>query len=87
MWPPIWVYGLGASNRKKPHGELGFLKEVRRYSTKPGRVFLTMDYEGAEYACCLFFDDHAFCEHIADLLREHCGLSIQEIGALDIREL
>jgi hypothetical protein len=84
MWPPIWVYGLGAKTEKQPRGEVGLLKEVRYYATKPGRLFLTIDHEGEEYTGCLLLDDDQFCAKLAELLKNHYGARLDDIGSLDI---
>jgi hypothetical protein len=45
---------------------------------------LVMQWEGQDYFGSLFFDDSSFREQIVQLLRLHTGLSITEIGSLDI---
>jgi hypothetical protein len=81
VWPPIWV-GLGSENR--PHGEIGYLKEVRCYPTKPGRTYLVIDHEGAQYTGCLLLDDRIFCEQLCNFLQRFCGMLIKEIGNLEL---
>lgn len=83
MWPPVWV-GIGVTQGTSPHGEVGRLKEVRSYLNRPRRLFMTMDYQGAQYTGALLFDDSISCEQIYKLLQRYCGLLILEIGNLDV---
>jgi hypothetical protein len=47
-------------------------------------VFLTIEYDGLQYFGIMHFDDPKFCEEIYILLQTKVGLSIKEIGDLDI---
>jgi hypothetical protein len=86
-WPPIWVGGIGLSRGKRAEGEVGRLKEVRCYRNRPGRIFLVIDYEGAEYTGCVWVDDAAFSEEVCNLLKGFYGRSVEQIGALDLPPL
>ena len=81
--PPVWD-GVGTGGRLRPHGEVGHLREVRYYRTKPGRIFLTIELEGAQYTGCLLFDDADFCASVCELLKNNCGMFIEAIGSLDL---
>lgn len=45
-----------------------------------------MEHEGNEYMGCLLFSDSQFCQQICELLRAHCGKSLEEIGDLEISQ-
>jgi hypothetical protein len=83
MWPPVWV-GLGATQGRNPRGEVGCLKEIRRYPNRPRRIFITMEYGGAPYTGALLFDENASFEHLYKLLQRYYGSPIVDIGNLDV---
>ena len=83
MWPPIWV-GIGGTTGHHPQGEVGRLKEVRYYETRPCRLFLAMDYGGALYTGCLLFDDNESCQRVVEVLRCCYDMFIRDIGGLDL---
>lgn len=82
MWPPIWVGGGKRGTR--PQGEVGHLREVRYYRTKPGRLFLTMEHEGVRYTGCLLLDDTDSCLRVCELLKKNYGMFINTIGSLEM---
>ena len=82
-WPPIWVC-REPDKPERLRGEVGILKELRTAETLPHKCFLVIEHEQAEYIGCLLFSDQSFCDQIINLLREHCGDSIQHIGSLDL---
>jgi hypothetical protein len=83
-WPPSWSW-RGGDDNKDPMGEVGILKEVIPCSIKPAnRCYLIMEYEGAEYLGVLRFDSYSFCQRVYDLLLQHCGESIKQIGAIEM---
>jgi hypothetical protein len=43
-----------------------------------------MEYDGAEYLGVLRFDSYSFCQRVYDLLLQHCGESIKQIGAIEL---
>jgi hypothetical protein len=83
MWPPIWV-GIGATQGIAPHGEVGRLREARRYPDKPRRIFLTMEYAGTQYTGALLFDDDLSCAQVYKLLQRYYESLILEIGNLEV---
>jgi hypothetical protein len=85
-WPPIWVWRSGHRREKiQPYTEIGTLEKVWRAHSKPeSTLFLIIEYEGNEYTGCLLFKDRAFCTQIYDLLGDHIGDSIRDIGSLDV---
>ena len=61
------------------------IKEMKLSKVKPSdRCFLIIEYAEAAYMGCLLFDDRSFCRTISELLMNHCGYSIQDIGGLDV---
>jgi hypothetical protein len=85
-WPPAWVR-LGTVQGKAPKivaGEIGTLKEVRYYTDRRGRIYLTIDHDGGAYVGCVLFDALVFCEKVAEHLQRCCSMSINAIGSSDI---
>jgi hypothetical protein len=60
------------------------LKEVRTYGVEGGETYLLIEHEGTEYAGCLLLDDKVFAEQLARLLKTCRGMSIEEIGSMDL---
>jgi hypothetical protein len=83
-WPPTWLW-RGGSEDTRPTGEVGLLKDVILSDIDPPtRCFLVMQHMGAEYIGCLSFENSGFCREIYEVLGEHRGNSIDEIGNVDI---
>lgn len=83
-WPPAWWWRAGGK-KKHPKGEVGRLKEVQPYSIQPpDRFYLIMEYAGAEYLGVLLVEDYALCQQLFNLLPQHCGKTIREIGDIDV---
>ena len=47
-------------------------------------VLLLIEHCGAEYVGALLLDDPAFCREIFEVLSQHLGNTIQEIGDIDL---
>lgn len=83
-WPPTWTWRGGQENIK-PKGEVGILRDVFLSQVEPSsRLFLIMELEEQEYMGCLLFTDCTFCSQIYELLKDHCGATIAEVGNLDV---
>ncbi|HTM07880.1 MAG TPA: hypothetical protein VL754_05780, partial [Verrucomicrobiae bacterium] len=91
-WPPVWTLIRG-SDKQRPRGEVGVLKEIQCASVPPNgkaegrsynRIFLFIDHQEQSYIGCLMLEDYAFCQQLAPLLRQQCGRRIEEIGGLDL---
>ena len=82
-WPPIWTTTHHDKN-DKPIGEVGTLEEVLVHALLDSKIFLFMMFEGSRYLGFLSFDDERFCSQIYTLLKSKAGLSIKEIGDLDL---
>jgi hypothetical protein len=82
-WPPIWTKARTEGN-KTLTGEVGILRYVHYdNNSKSNKCFPVIEYELEYFVGTLIFDDVTFCRQIAELLREHVGCSIKEIGDLD----
>jgi hypothetical protein len=81
-WPPLWV--TPAKTGQLLQGEIGRLKEVRRNPRRPCRLFLVMEHEGVDYTGCILFKDDAPCEGLANILEKCCGMSMEDIGSLEV---
>jgi hypothetical protein len=68
-------------------GEVGVLKLVHSNSLMPNKCFLVIDFAEEAYIGSLIFKDHAFCGQISNLLRDHVGHPIKEIGDMDVSHL
>ncbi len=85
-WPPHWggVYERGAI---RPEGEEGVLEgaEVGGPDHKSSRCLkLSMRYQNADYHATLHFDDPDFIPRLCEKLRACKGLTLREVGELEI---
>ena len=82
-WPPIWTHRQDPTD--KPQGEIGNLQEVMMTPEAAENIlFIAIDYQGRRYMGAMLLDSSALCRQIYLLLQSHIGLSIEEIGALDL---
>jgi hypothetical protein len=83
-WPPIWT-NTREDPTDKPRGEIGNLQEVIMTPEAADDIlFITIDYQGRRYMGAMAVDSAALCRQIYLLLQSHVGLSIEEIGNLDL---
>ena len=83
-WPPAWLWTAGYDNTH-PRGEDRILKAALRSHIQPrDRCFLVMEHCGAEYVGALLLDDAVFCREILEVLSQHLGNTIQEVGDIDV---
>jgi hypothetical protein len=82
-WPPLWTTTHHDQN-DKPTGEIGTLEQVIVHELLENKIFLFVQFQGFRYMGFMSFDDRAFCSQIQTLLRAHIGLSIKEIGDIDL---
>jgi hypothetical protein len=68
----------------QPIGEVGVLEDVMMSDLIDNKVFMFIQHGGLRYMGFMGFDDPAFCSEIDRLLKFHVGLSIKEIGDLDL---
>ena len=71
----------------KPQGEIGKLQQVLRRQASAEILFLVIQYQNRRYMGAMRFDDDAFCQEIYALLQSQLGLSIKEIGDVDVSHL
>jgi hypothetical protein len=83
-WPPAWLWTAGYDNTH-PQGEIGILKAVlRSHIQPPDRCFLIMEHCGAEYVGALLLNNPAFCAEIVEVLMQHLGETVRQIGDIDL---
>ena len=83
-WPPVW-WARAHRERKQLRGEIGLLKVVQPYNIQPAdRVYLLMEHEQAEYLGILLIEDYSLCQEVFNLIAQHCGRTISEIGDIDL---
>jgi hypothetical protein len=85
-WPPVWTTTRRDSN-DKPTGEIGFLERAIMHELFDNKIFLFIEHQGQRYMGSVQFDDPRFCLQIYAVLQAQVGLSIQEIGDLDLSQL
>ena len=84
-WPPVWLrIGVETKDWYVVLGEIGVLKTVRYNANRPGRIYLIITHEGAEYIGCLLFEDKDLCEEVAEHLQRCCSMPIEAIGTCDL---
>jgi hypothetical protein len=82
-WPPVWTW-RGGREHIRPRGEVGVLRDVFLSNVVPrSRIFLIMADNGEEYMGCVLCSDYTFSGQVYQLLKDHCGQTIAEIGSLD----
>jgi hypothetical protein len=82
-WPPKWTT-THHDKDDKPIGEVGTLESVMMSNLIDNKIFLFMQCEGLRYMGFMGFDDLPLCNELYRLLKSNVGLSIKEIGDLDL---
>jgi predicted oxidoreductase len=78
-WPPVWC----RMGERTLSGELGIL--VNADCDRSGKsCYLTIDFENKRYLGTLLFSDDKMYWLITKILKNRIGLSIKEIGDLDL---
>ena|SRR5215510_3817839 len=86
-WPPAWIQTGGLQDIATPtlQGEIGTLTQVLLSRIGPYKTcYLLIDFKDQSYMGTLLFDDVAFCRQVSNLLENHIGKLIKEIGDLDL---
>ena len=78
-WPPVWVH-IRRVPTEKLTGEIGVLTEANWYPEAPTKIFLRMKLNDEKSIGALLFTDEMFCRQLHEILRQHIGCSIKEIG-------
>ena len=82
-WPPTWTT-THHDKDNKPTGEVETLEDVLKSDLIDNKIFMFMKCDGWRYMGFMGFDDLAFCNEIYHLLKYNVGLSIKDIGDLDL---
>src|SRR5262245_16690480 len=82
-WPPHWINTRGDLN-DKPRGEIGTVLRVEKHPSNERGLFVWIEYNHYRYVGAMYFDDFAFCHLIRRILESQIGISIKEIGDLDL---
>ena len=81
-WPPIWTNRQDPTD--KPQGEIGNLEDVWMTEAADDILFIVIEYQGRRYMGAIGFDSPPLCLQISFLLQSSIGLSIKEIGDIDL---
>ena len=81
-WPPVWI-SLQPKG-KELWKEVGVLTEVMKSQFRADRLVLVMEYDEDLYGAAVTFSDAASCNRIFELLKNSVGLSIEDIGNIDL---
>ena len=84
QWPPVWV-SLNNEDGRLSGREVGVLTEVRESISRSDGIVLIMHHNENRYGSILIFSDLAFRGQIFELLKDSVGLSIQQVGDIDLR--
>jgi hypothetical protein len=84
-WPPVWICTSGTQVQPLI-GEVGILQDVKTDDRFSSKCFLYIKCNEATFMGCLRFDYSYFCHQVFELLKDHCGDTIEVIGGLDIDE-
>jgi len=83
QWPPVWV-SLDKEDERISRSEAGVLTEVREPISRLDGIVLIMHHNDNRYGSILIFSHPAFRKQIFELLKDSVGLSIQQIGDIDL---
>ena len=79
-WPPVWVH----TRTDKAYGEVGTFTGTSVNDAIPTAIFLKMQFEQKEYMGFLSVNDAVLCRQLNELLDQHIGRPIEEIGDLEV---
>ena len=83
IWPPVWLR-MGDNKPPPLTGEIGHLQQVLTNEAFDKILFLIITHQGSQYMGAMTIDDSIFCGQLCELLKAKIGLSIKEIGDLDL---
>jgi beta-galactosidase GanA len=84
QWPPVWV-SLNNEDERISGSDEGMLTEVRESISRSDGIVLIMHHNNNRYGSILLFSHLGFCGQIFELLKDCVGLSIQQVGDIDLR--
>ena len=82
-WPPLWMQSRIGGGVKAVSGEVGVLIYVHA-GADSRKCYLVIEDENENYTGTLLFDNASLCRQVANLLQQHLGRSIKEIGDLAV---
>ena len=82
-WPPVWI-SLSGKTERISGKEVGTLTEVRASISRSDGIVLIMNYNDHKYGAILIFSDAAFRRQLFELLKDCVGLTIQQVGDIDL---
>jgi len=82
-WPPVW-FSLHNTDFGISRNEVGVLTEVRKSEIRTDGIVLIMKHNKNLYYASLIFPDLAFFNEIFDRMNKSIGLSIQDIGDINM---
>jgi hypothetical protein len=82
-WPPIWTKATG-KGAHKARGEMGVLRYVHFTNSTSYKCFLVIEHESEHFVGKLVLRDPALHHQITELLQQHIGCLIKDIGNLEI---
>jgi hypothetical protein len=83
QWPPIWT-SLNNEDGRISGSEEGVLAEVKEPISRSDGIVLIMHHNDNRYGSILTFSHLGFRGQIFELLKNSVGLSIQQIGDIDL---
>src|SRR5215475_10806128 len=85
-WPPIWVH-----TRSQPYkrliGKVGMFTGTILTKEIPKGLYVKMEFEQDCYLGLLMVQDAVFARQLHGFLQSYIGLSIKEVGDLDLSEM
>jgi hypothetical protein len=82
-WPPVWTNAT-RQPAKEARGEIGVLRYVHFSNSISYKCFLVIEHESEHFVGKLVFHDPVLHHQITDILQQHIGCSIKDIGNLEI---
>ena len=85
QWSPAWLL-LDNEDDRISRKEVGVLTDVREPLSRSDGIVLIMHHNDNRYGSILIFSDLAFRRQVFELLKNSVGLSIQQIGDIDLSD-
>jgi len=82
-WPPVWAH-TRSKLYKRLTGEVGVFTGTKLYEHAPTRLFVKMEFAQEPYLGCVLTHDAIFARQLHNFLQNYIGLSIKEVGDLDL---
>jgi hypothetical protein len=82
-WPPTWLRTSGNESTIAA-GEVGILRDVKTHDAMSSKCFLFMEHNGASFVGRISVESTALCQKLVELLKQHRGEPLRQIGELDL---